>query len=123
MTQKRRVGRPPLSQDEPTVPTMIRLPSSLREVVSTEAERRDVPVGALLREMVEKQITAEVMTEALLAQERARNERMKRQVEQECAWDEALFKSIVSGEELELPKPKWTLPEGQPSPIRWRRHA
>lgn len=91
MTQKRRVGRPPLSRDEPTVPTMIRLPSSLREVVSTEAERRDVPVGALLREMVEKQVA------------------------QECVWDEALFKSIVSGEELEL--------QGQPSPIRWRRHA
>jgi hypothetical protein len=53
---------------------MIRLPSSLREVVSTEAERRDVPVGALLREMVEKQITVEVMTEALLAQGRVKNE-------------------------------------------------
>lgn len=121
MTQKRRVGRPPLSQDEPTVPTMIRLPSSLREAVSTEAERRDVPVGALLREMVEKQITAEVMTEALLAQERARNERMKRQVEQECAWDEALFKSLLAGEEVILSAPKWTTHNDQPSPIRWRR--
>lgn len=123
MTQKRRVGRPSLSQGEPTVPTMVRLPSSLREAVSTEAERRDVPVGALMREMLEKQITAEVMTEALLAQERVKNERMEKQVAQECVWDEALFKSIVSGEELELPKPKWTLPEGQPSPIRWRRRA
>lgn len=123
MTQKRRVGRPSLSQGEPTVPTMIRLPSSLREVVSTEAERRDVPVGALLREMVEKQITAEVMTEALLAQERAKNERMKRQVAQECAWDEVLFKSLMAGEEQVLSAPKWSTHDGQPSPVRWRRHA
>lgn len=126
MTQKRRVGRPSLSQGEQTVPTMIRLPSSLREAVSTEAERRDVPVGALMREMLEKQIaqegrTAEVMPEALLAHERIKNEWMEKQVAQECEFDEALFKSLAAGDEVILPAPKWTTHNGQPSPIRWRR--
>lgn len=53
MNKTKRVGRPPLSEDEKSVPTMIRLLPSVREVIKSEAERQDMKIGEFLRALVE----------------------------------------------------------------------
>ncbi|RYZ23876.1 MAG: hypothetical protein EOO16_03260 [Chitinophagaceae bacterium] len=53
MNKAKRVGRPPLSEDEKSVPTMIRLLPSVREVIKSEAERQDMKIGEFLRTLVE----------------------------------------------------------------------
>ncbi|WP_140722509.1 hypothetical protein [Pseudomonas sp. Hp2] len=54
--QKSRGGRPPLSDSEKSVPTVIRLLPSVRDVIRSEAERQDRTVSDLLREIVEGRV-------------------------------------------------------------------
>lgn len=54
--QKSRAGRPPLSESEKSVPTVIRLLPSVREVIKNEAERQERTVSDLLREIVEGRV-------------------------------------------------------------------
>lgn len=53
---KRRGGRPPLSKSEKSVPTVIRLLPSVRKAIKSEADRKDVSVSELLRDIVEGRV-------------------------------------------------------------------
>lgn len=54
--KKSRGGRPPLSKNERTVPTMIRLLPSDRKVIEAFAKRQDMTIGTYLREVAQEHV-------------------------------------------------------------------
>ena len=54
--KKSRGGRPPLSKNERTVPTMIRLLPSDRKVIEAFAKRQDMTIGTYLREVAQQHV-------------------------------------------------------------------
>jgi len=96
---KSRGGRPPLSEAEKSVPTVIRLLPSVREVIKSEAERRDVTVSELLRDIVEERVVQTV-----------------RKDEVSGKWNEQVFRDLVDGN-LEI-KPKFKCAGALKTPLK-----
>jgi hypothetical protein len=87
--QKSRGGRPPLSVSEKSVPTVIRLLPSVRSAIKSEAERQDVTVSELLRDIVEGRVV-----------------QMVREDDVPQKWNEQVFRDLMNGK-LEI-QPRWT---------------
>lgn len=56
MSAKRPPGRPPLSEDEPTVRIFARVPQSLRDRAHAVAEQEGRSLGALVRDVLERSL-------------------------------------------------------------------
>lgn len=97
--QKTRRGRPPLSETEKSVPTVIRLLPSVKNAIKSEAERQDVTVSELLRDIVEERVVQTV-----------------RKDEVSGKWNEQVFRDLVDGN-LEI-KPKFKCAGALKTPLK-----